>query len=89
TMADTLDPNALETFHASLRLFNFTERPFPIPVMFMYGDRDPLIAPRHGDHIERYMAGAKVVRINGASRLIQLDAPDRLVAYLLEFIGQS
>ena len=89
TIADTLDPNALETFHASLRLFNFTERRFPTPTLFIYGDSDAIIPPAHGDHIEQFMPDAKVIRVVGSSRLVQLDAPDRLVAYLLEFLKEA
>ena len=53
-----------------------------IPVLIMWGARDPIIPVRHGEHAHQAIPGSRLEIFNRVGHLPQLEAPGRFVAVL-------
>jgi len=60
-----------------------------IPVLIMWGARDPIIPVRHGQHAHRAIPGSRLEIFDGVGHLPQLEAPGRFVASLERFLEQT
>jgi pimeloyl-ACP methyl ester carboxylesterase len=60
-----------------------------IPVLIMWGARDPIIPVRHGKHAHETIAGSRLEIFDGVGHLPQLEAPARFVAVLERFLEET
>lgn len=56
------------------------------PVMLLWGEEDEWIPVEQGDELARRLPGVKYVRVPAAGHLVQEDAPEVIVAHLLDFL---
>jgi pimeloyl-ACP methyl ester carboxylesterase len=57
-----------------------------VPVLILWGARDPIIPVRHGEHAHEAIPGSRFEIFEGVGHVPQLEAPGRFVAVLEEFI---
>jgi len=60
-----------------------------IPVLIMWGARDPIIPVRHGEHAHQAIPGSRLEIFDHVGHLPQLEAPGRFVAVLERFLEQT
>jgi pimeloyl-ACP methyl ester carboxylesterase len=60
-----------------------------IPVLIMWGARDPIIPVRHGENAHRSIVGSALEIFDGVGHLPQREAPGRFVAVLERFIEDT
>jgi pimeloyl-ACP methyl ester carboxylesterase len=60
-----------------------------IPTLFIWGDSDPVIPVEHGRRAHEIVAHSRYVEIEGSGHWPMLDAPDRIVSELTEFIDET
>jgi pimeloyl-ACP methyl ester carboxylesterase len=60
-----------------------------IPLLIVWGDRDPIIPVDHGRRAHEAVAGSEMLEIEGAGHFPQLDDPAGFVAALNRFIASS
>ena len=60
-----------------------------IPVLIMWGSRDPIIPVRHGERAHEAIAGSRLEIFDGVGHLPQLEAPGRFVAVLERFLDET
>jgi pimeloyl-ACP methyl ester carboxylesterase len=60
-----------------------------MPVLIVWGARDPIIPVRHGERAHRAIADSWLEIFEGVGHLPQLEAPDRFVALLERFIAET
>jgi pimeloyl-ACP methyl ester carboxylesterase len=60
-----------------------------LPTMFIWGDSDPVIPVEHGRNAHRIVAHSRYVEIEGSGHWPMLDAPDRIVRELTEFMEET
>ena len=60
-----------------------------IPVLIIWGARDPIIPVHHGKHAHQAIPGSRLEIFDGVGHLPQLEAPGRFVAVLERFLGQT
>ena len=60
-----------------------------LPVLIVWGDRDPIIPVSHGRHAHEAIAGSRLVVIDGVGHLPQLEAPGLFVATLERFLAET
>lgn len=60
-----------------------------IPVLIVWGSRDPLVPAHHGDHVHRSIPGSRLEVFEGAGHLPQLEAPSRFVEVLERFLAET
>jgi len=59
-----------------------------IPVLIIWGARDPIIPVRHGERAHETIAGSKLEIFDRVGHLPQLEAPGRFVAVLERFLEE-
>jgi pimeloyl-ACP methyl ester carboxylesterase len=60
-----------------------------IPTLLIWGDEDPVIPVEHGRNAHKIVPNSRYVEIPGSGHWPMLDAPDRVVAELTDFIEQT
>jgi pimeloyl-ACP methyl ester carboxylesterase len=60
-----------------------------IPVLVLWGRRDPIIPVRHGERAHEAIPGSRLEIFDGVGHLPQLEAPAKFIATLERFIEES
>jgi len=60
-----------------------------IPVLIIWGARDPIIPVRHGRHAHEAIPGSRLEIFDGVGHLPQLEAPGRFAAVLERFLDET
>jgi pimeloyl-ACP methyl ester carboxylesterase len=60
-----------------------------VPVLIIWGARDPLIPSHHGENAHRSIPGSRLEVFEGVGHLPQLEAPSRFVAVLEAFMDET
>ena len=60
-----------------------------MPVLIVWGARDPMIPVRHGEHAHEAMPGSRLEIFEGAGHLPQVEAPERFVATVERFMTDT
>ncbi len=60
-----------------------------VPVLIIWGARDPIIPAHHGEHAQELMPGSRLEIFAGVGHLPQLEAPERFVRVLEEFLTDT
>ena len=60
-----------------------------MPVLIVWGSRDPIIPPRHGRQAHEAIRGSRLVIFDGLGHLPQLEAPGRFIAELERFLHET
>jgi pimeloyl-ACP methyl ester carboxylesterase len=60
-----------------------------IPVLIVWGARDPIIPVRHGEDTHRTLPGSQLEVFDGAGHMLQLEQPGRFVTVLERFLAES
>jgi len=60
-----------------------------LPTMIIWGDSDPVIPVEHGRNAHRVVTNSHYVEIEGSGHWPMLDAPDRIVRELTEFMEET
>jgi pimeloyl-ACP methyl ester carboxylesterase len=71
--------------HAGDRLY-LTEG---MPVLIIWGERDPIIPVHHGEHAHEAMPGSRLEIFEGTGHLPQLEAPGRFITVLERFLAET
>ena len=98
--ASLADPGRRTAFLATLRsvigiggqrihVGNWLYRAAGMPVLIMWGARDPIIPVRHGEHAHQAIPGSRLEIFDQAGHLPQLQAPGQFVAVLERFLEQT
>ena len=58
-----------------------------MPLLLLYAERDPMVPPRFGDVFAGLIPGAKLVWLREASHFAHVDATDRFLAPVDEFLA--
>lgn len=60
-----------------------------VPILIVWGARDPIIPVRHGERAHEAIAGSRLEIFDGVGHLPQLEAPGRFVAVLERFCEEA
>ena len=60
-----------------------------IPVLIIWGKRDPMIPVHHGEQAHQAIPGSRLEIFDGVGHLPQLEAPGRFVAVLERFLAET
>ncbi len=60
-----------------------------LPVLIIWGERDPIIPVGHGRHAHEAIRGSRLVVFEGVGHLPQLEAPGRFIATLDRFLAET
>ncbi len=88
-LAETMSAADLRAFTGELRLRFAAGQAFPVPLLLVYADRDPLVSPRNGERLHALLPAAELTWIEASSHFAHVDTPDQVVARLLPFLGAA
>jgi pimeloyl-ACP methyl ester carboxylesterase len=80
-LRDALDAREMSRFREQLRATTF-----PIPLMLVYAERDPMVPPAVGDKLRALVPAAQLVRLPDASHFAHVDAAPRFVSAIEPFL---
>lgn len=80
-LRDTLDANEMRAFEARLRAEGF-----PIPLLLVYAERDPMVPPSVGERLHAILPDAGYVRLQEASHFAHVDATARFLEAIEPFL---
>ncbi len=60
-----------------------------VPVLIVWGTRDPIIPVRHGEDAHRALPGSQLEIFEGAGHLPQLEQPGHFIAVLERFLAEN
>jgi pimeloyl-ACP methyl ester carboxylesterase len=80
-LRDTMDTKPMGGFVKALR-----ERGFPVPLLLVYAEKDPIVPPSVGDKLAALVPSAKLIKMAEASHFAHIDAAPRFVEAVLPFL---
>lgn len=86
-LGETMNVGSLHNFRRALLERRARGEPFPAPLLLLYAERDPIVPPRIGDKLAALIPEARLVRIAEASHFAHVDAVERFVPPVLDFLG--
>ena len=87
-LAETMSIRDLRSFTHYLGKRFAEGRPFPIPLLLVYAERDPLVSPVNGERLHALLPDAEMSWI-GRSHFAHVDTPDEVVARVLPFLEKT
>jgi len=60
-----------------------------VPVLIVWGARDPIIPVRHGEDAHRALPGSKLEVFDGVGHLPQIEQPGHFIAVLEDFLAET
>lgn len=60
-----------------------------VPVLIVWGARDPIIPARHGEDAHRTLSGSQLEIFEGAGHMPQLEQPGRFIAVIERFLAEN
>ena len=85
-LAETMAIGPIRDFHRTLRARRDRGERFPVPMLLLYAERDPMVPPRFGDVFATLVPDARLVRLRDASHFAHVDAVERFIPPVLEFL---
>ena len=83
-LRDGLDSREMKKFARALQA-----APFPIPILLVYAETDPVVPPVVGDKLKRLIPDAGFIQLANASHFAHVDAADRFVEAITPFLAGS
>ncbi len=86
-LGETMAPGPMRELHLDLTRLREAGDGFPVPLLLVYSERDPMVPPRFGDVFAKAIPDARLVRMSEASHFAHVDATDRFCEIALEFLS--
>src|SRR5690606_13923068 len=83
-LAQTVAPRGFNQLLLELDQRRNRKQPFPVPLMLIYADRDPMVSPKNGEVLPRLVPDARFEVLKDASHFSHVDAPERTLELLLD-----
>lgn len=84
TLTDTLSVRAMKAFEEALVQCGGR---FPIPLMLLYAQVDPMVPPEIGHRLHALLPSATFAEVSHGSHFMHVDAPEQFLAHALPFLG--
>ncbi|MEZ4369471.1 MAG: alpha/beta hydrolase [Polyangiaceae bacterium] len=86
-LSRTVDPRGFRELLQELAERRRRKQPFPIPLMLIYADRDPMVKPVNGLVLHHLVPDARYEVLKDASHFSHVDAPERTLELLFDFLA--
>lgn len=86
-LTETLDTRRMREFVDELEHRRQEGLEFPVPLLLLYAEDDPMVPPEIGAELADLMPGAEYRTMADASHFAHIDAPERFVDDISSFLG--
>lgn len=80
-LAEALDPGEMRAFVQKL-----ARAPFPVPMLLLFAERDPMVPPRVGETLGKLAAGSELTWLEQCSHFMHVDRPEACADAILRFL---
>jgi pimeloyl-ACP methyl ester carboxylesterase len=87
-LAETMSTRYMAPFHRELDRRREGGERFPIPLLLLYAERDPMVPPAHGNVFAQKIPDAELIWLSEASHFAHVDAVDRFLPPVLTFLAK-
>jgi pimeloyl-ACP methyl ester carboxylesterase len=87
-LRETMATAPIKAFQRELLARKARRQPFPVPLLLVYAERDPMVPPRFGDVLAERIPSARLVRLARASHFAHVDAVERFLPPVLDFLSR-
>jgi pimeloyl-ACP methyl ester carboxylesterase len=88
-LAETMAAGPIGEFHRTLAARKARGEHFPVPLLLLYAEEDPMVPPRIGHELSACLPEARLVWLQQASHFAHVDAVERFLPPVLEFLGEA
>jgi pimeloyl-ACP methyl ester carboxylesterase len=81
-LADSLEVGAMRRFARRLE-----QAPFPVPMLLVYAERDPMVPPSVGEKLHALAVGTELVWLDSCSHFAHVDRPDAVADAIVAFFS--
>jgi pimeloyl-ACP methyl ester carboxylesterase len=85
-LGETMAIGPIRRFYRDLGRRQQAGEPFPVPLLLVYAEEDPMVPPRFGELLARRIPEARLVRLAGASHFAHVDAVEHFLPLVLPFL---
>ena len=85
-LGETMAIGPIRRFYRELADRQRRGEPFPVPLLLVYAERDPMVPPRFGELLAGRIPGARLVRLTDASHFAHVDAVEHFLPPVLSFL---
>lgn len=85
-LGEALAPGPMRDLQRELALRRADGRGFPVPLLLMYAERDPMVPARFGARFSERIPDAQMVWLERASHFAHVDAVERFIPPTLDFL---
>jgi pimeloyl-ACP methyl ester carboxylesterase len=85
-LGETVSARGAAEFVAALRARRAAGTPFPVPLLLLYAEADPMVPPRFGRIFADLIPDARLAWLREASHFAHVDALERFLPPVLEFL---
>jgi pimeloyl-ACP methyl ester carboxylesterase len=85
-LAETMAVGPIVEFQRTLAARRAAGERFPVPLLLLFAEQDPMVPPRFAEVFARRIPEAKLVRLRDASHFAHVDAVERFVPPVLDFL---
>lgn len=86
-LKEGLDPREMRRFVDQLLALKRIRQSFPVPLLFVYAEQDPMVPPRIGEKLASMVPDAKLEWLPKSSHFAHVDTPGPLVKMTLPFLS--
>ena len=88
-LSDALGVTGMRAFEATLVERRERGESFPIPLLHLYADRDPMVPAAIGPRLHALTPGSELLVLDQTSHFMHVDTPDRVVDPVLRFFTRT
>jgi pimeloyl-ACP methyl ester carboxylesterase len=86
-LGETMAIGPIRRFFRELEARKQRGEPFPVPLLLVYAEKDPMVPPRFGELLAERIPDARLVRIADASHFAHVDAVERFLPVVQDFLS--
>jgi pimeloyl-ACP methyl ester carboxylesterase len=86
-LAETMAVESTREFVTLLEARRARDEAFPVPLLLLYAESDPMVPPAFGERFAALIPSARFARLSEASHFAHVDAVERFLPPVLDFLG--
>lgn len=86
-LSETMNPLPMKAFHKRLEARRAQGAEFPVPLLLLYAEKDPMVPPRFGKIFHKLIPGSIYQELQEASHFAHVDNVQAFLKPVLEFLS--
>lgn len=88
-LSDALGASGMRSFESTLKSRRARGEPFPVPLLHLYADRDPMVPAALGPRLHALTPGSELLVLDRTSHFMHVDTPSRVIEPVRGFFSRT